>query len=69
MRGLTLQKKRLRVLTFAAELERSEVLVPRALWNFRRTLAPLLQGKEVFHGNLALLGTIKEMLPEFSWQV
>jgi len=32
-------------------------------------LAPLLQGKEVVDCDLALFGTIKEMLPEFSRQV
>jgi hypothetical protein len=31
--------------------------------------APLLQGKNVFHGKFALSGAVKEMLKKFRWQV
>ena len=40
-----------------------------ALWNIRGMPAPLLQGKNVFHGKFPLFGAIKEMLKKFRWQV
>ena len=69
MRGLTPQKESLRILTLSAHLERSEVLVPMALWNIWGMPTPLLQGKNVFHGKFALSGAVKEMLKKFRRQV
>jgi len=69
MRGLTLQKKSLRIPAFSAQLERSEVIVPMTLWNIWGMPAPLLQRKNVLHGKFALSCTVKEMLKKFRWQV
>ena len=69
MRGLTAQKESLWILTLSAKLERSEILVPMALWNIWGMPAPLLQGKNIFHGEFAFFGAVKEMLKKFRWQV
>jgi hypothetical protein len=64
VRGLTFHKEGLRVLTFAAKLERSKVLVPMPIGNDRGIFAPLFQGEKIFHRDVALFGTVKEMLAE-----
>jgi len=50
-------------------LERSEVFVPGAIGKVRGMPLPLLQGKKIFHGDLALFGAIKKMLAELGRQV
>jgi len=47
---------------FAAELEASEVLVPRAVRNLRSMSSPFFKGEDILHGDVSLFGAIKEML-------
>jgi hypothetical protein len=69
VRGLTPQKESLWIPTFSAELERPEVLVPRALRNVGGVHTPFLQSKEVFHGDVALFRAVKEVLTKLGWRV
>jgi hypothetical protein len=64
MRSLTPQEKRLRILPLSAEFERSEILVPGAVWNVRGMPAPLFQGKKIFQRNLPFFGPVKEVLTQ-----
>src|SRR5438309_8911863 len=63
------EQKRLRKLTFATELERSEILVPKPLWRFRPGFAPQLQLVQVFGSDFSLHHPVEEMVAERFWQV
>src|ERR1035438_55661 len=68
-RGLTFQQKRLWILTFSTEFERSEVLEPGAFRHVRGMPAPLLQRKEILHRDTALLRAVKQMAAKVWRQV
>jgi hypothetical protein len=62
MGGLALQKESFWELAFSAKLKRPEVFVPSSLRNVGRVQTPLLQGKEVFHGDVAFSGAVEQVL-------
>jgi hypothetical protein len=59
---LPLQEESLGKLTFATDLERSEVLVPRAGGRFGLGLPPQLELVEILGGYSAFGNSIEEML-------
>jgi hypothetical protein len=69
VRNLALQKERLRILTLATQLERSEILVPRAVWNVRGVPAPLLQSKKISQRYLPFFSVIEEMLAKLRGEI
>jgi len=62
--SLPLQEEGLRKLPFATNLERSEVLVPRAVRRLRLRFAPQFQLIKVFRRYLPVRDPIEQVLPE-----
>ena len=62
--GLTAQKKRLGKWAFAADFERAEVFIPRAVGRFRFGLTPQLQFIKVFCSDFALSQLLKEVIAQ-----
>jgi hypothetical protein len=61
--GLTFQKESsLDTDALQAALERTEIFVPRALWNVGRMPAPLVESEKVFDREVALFGAAEKCL-------
>src|SRR6266702_7164080 len=60
--GLASEQKRLRILSFAANLEGTEVLVPRSTRRLGFRLPPRLQLVEVLGGDLALAQPLEQVV-------
>ena len=67
--SLPLQEECLWKLTFAADLERSKVLVPRAIRRLRLRFPPQFQLVEVFRWDLPVRDTIKQVLSKTRWKI
>src|SRR5438445_9103794 len=63
------QEERLLKLTFAANLERSEIFVPRAVRRLRLRFAPQFQLVKVSRRYLPLRDPIEQVLPENRWKI
>ncbi len=67
--SLPLQEDCLWKLTFATNLERSEVFVPRALRRLRLRFAPQFQRIKVVRRYLPIRDPIEQVLPENRWKI
>jgi hypothetical protein len=59
VRRLAFQEEGLEMLPFSAKLERSEVFVPRAIWDIRRIPPPFLKREQIIYSDLSLSGAVK----------
>src|SRR6516165_1702977 len=69
LRRLSFQQECLWVLTFATNLERSEILVPGTGRRLRLGFTPQLQLVEILSGYLAVGDSIEEMLAKTRWKI
>ena len=67
--GLTAQQESLRVLSFAADLERPKVLIPEPVRSIRLRFSPHLQLVEILYGDLALAQPIEQVVAERRRQI
>jgi hypothetical protein len=69
VRGLAFQAEGPGVVTLAAEFERPEIFLPRAVGNIPGMPTPFLQREQVVHRDLPLPCPVEEVLSKLRWEI